>query len=361
MSVVKIKSLLYVCCMQWNTLLQAWQQFWNEKKNLFSVIIILTGLFLGSLFVDLGQLMTGRGFSGTAIRSHEVLETGGKTWVGYTEPKVHVKVISDEACVACDPSEALLWLRRIVPTLEAERIDISTEVGQSIAASERLVTLPAFIFSETVTQTEFYTQAEPLFRPVSGGLAFDMNKIGMPIGRYLITPAMSEGDIVLGLQEAPVTLMIFSDFQCQYCKDFHTTYKRLLTEYGEKLKLVWKHFPLPTHPAALGAAKAAHCAAAQGQFMSYADLLFERQGEWGKAGGERRFKDYARRVRGLNARIFDTCLNDPVTETKVMTDISLASDFFIESAPTSFVNHTFVSGAAPYEDLKAIIETELAK
>lgn len=347
--------------MEWDQLKSMSRRFLDDKRNLLSIIVILVGLFLGSLFVDFGQLLTGSGFSGLAIRTHDILVTGGKTWVGYAEPKVSLRVVSDEQCDDCDPSEALLWLRRIVPTIEAERVDVSTEAGKRLADSFRLVTVPAFIFGDTVKETEFYAQAEPLFREKNGALIFDMNKIGMPIGRYLVAPETGESDIVVGPKEAPVTLLVFSDFQCQYCKEYHATYKKLLVEYGDRIRLVWKHFPLPTHPEAVKAAAAAQCAALQDRFLPYADILFERQNEWGKAGAERRFKEYAWRVKGLDARTFSDCLDAPAASEKVANDLKLAEDFNIESAPASFVNREFVSGAAPYADLKAIIEATLAE
>ncbi len=338
-------------------------RFGQDRKNLLAVIIVLAGLFLGSLFVDLGQLVTGSGFSVPAIKKHDILVSGGKTWVGYTEPKVALKIVNDEACAECDPSEALLWLRRIVPTIEAERVDIESEEGKRLAEAFDLVTIPAFIFDGAVKETEFYTQAEPLFREEeqSGRLVFDMNQLGMPIGRYLVAPETGESDIVFGPKEAPVTLLVFSDFQCQYCKEYHATYKRLLSEYDGRIRLVWKHFPLPIHREATKAAEAAQCAAMQNQFMPYADILFEKQGEWGKTGGERRFKDYAWRVRGLDARAFGRCIDEKQSAEKVALDTALAEDFLIESAPATFVNREFVSGAAPYTDLKALIETALAE
>lgn len=349
--------------MEWNQLKSLVCRILEDRKNLLSIIVVLIGLFVGSLFVDLGQLVTGSGFSGSAIRQHDILVTGGKTWVGYTDPKVSLRIVNDEACAECDPSEALLWLRRIVPTIEAERVDISSEEGKRLTETFGLVTVPAFVFDTAVKETEFYTQAEPLFRQdeKSQWLVFDINQIGMPVGRYLVAPETGENDIVFGPKAAPITLLVFSDFQCQYCKEYHATYKRLLSEYGDRIRLVWKHFPLPIHREATKAAAAAQCAAAQNQFMPYADILFEKQAEWGKIGGERRFKDYAWRVRGLDARTFGRCIDEQQSAEKVAADMKLAENFRIESAPATFINREFVSGAAPYTDLKALIEAALAE
>lgn len=346
--------------MDWKTLFVNLQK---DTQTVWSVVIILAGLFVGSLFVDIGQLMTGSGFSGKAIKSHDVLVTGGKTWVAYTEPKVALQIVSDEQCAECDPSDALLWLRRIVPTLEAERIDITSENGKFLAETLGLVTLPAFIFDQAVKETEFYVQAEPLFRTeeVTGRSVFDMNKIGLPVGRYLVAPETGEGDIVLGVEDAPVTLLIFSDFQCEYCREYHAAYKQILSEYPDRVRLVWKHLPLSIHPEAPLAAEAAQCAADQSLFLPYADILFARQTEWGKAGSERRLKDYAWRVKGLDARAFATCLDGHTYADKVATDTDLAGRFNLESAPATFINREFVSGALPYDDLKVFVDAALAE
>lgn len=348
--------------MQWSTGKAIWNRWRNDPKNITAVLIIFIGLFVGSLFVDLGQLITGSGFSSRSISTHDILVSGGKTWVAYTEPKVTLRVVNDGQCDTCDPGEALLWLRRIVPTLEAQPIDISTDAGKKLIDAFRIVSVPAFIFDSTVKETEFFAQAEPLFREEHQQYFFDINMIGMPIGRYLSMPEAREDEIILGAADAKVTLMVFSDFECQYCREYHQTYKRLLSEYAGQIKFVWKHLPLTSlHPQSLPAAEAAQCAAKQNQFMPYADLLFERQSEWGRVGGERRFKEYAWRVRGLDAAAFSRCLDTNEAISKIDADIQLAEDFHIESTPTTFINREFVSGAAPYADLKTIIDTALAK
>lgn len=335
----------------------------RDTQTLWSVIIILLGLLAGSLFVDLGQILSGSGFSARALRTHDVVVSEGKTWVAYAEPKVALQIVSDDACAECDPSDALLWLRRIVPTLEAERVDIASEKGKALAETFKLVTLPAFIFDSAVQRTEFYAQAEPLFRTdeKSSRSVFDMHAIGMPIGRYLVAPETGDGDISLGATDAPVTLLVFSDFQCQYCKEYHQAYKRILSEYPDRVRLVWKHLPLAIHEQASLAAEAAQCAADQKQFLPYADILFDRQAEWEKKGGERRFKDYAWRVKGLDARAFATCFDTHASAEKVAADTELAARFNLEAAPATFVNREFISGALPYDDLKAAVEKALVQ
>lgn len=346
---------------EWRTWKSNWKHWWSDPKNITAVLIVFVGLFVGGLFVDFGQLITGSGFSSRAIQSHDILVTGGRTWVAYTEPKVRLRIINDEQCATCKPDDALLWLRRIVPTLEAEAIDIATDAGQQLIEEFHIVNVPAFVFDPAVRETEFFTQAEPLFREVNSRLLFDINMIGMPIGRYLSVPEIRSDDIVIGANDAPVTLMIFSDFQCTYCREYHAVYKRLLAEYPDRLKLVWKQLPLATHPQAEAAAAAAKCAADQHQFMAYADLLFERQAEWGRTGSERSFKSYAWRIQGMNGATFGQCIDAKTKVAEIAADMQQAAEYHIESAPATFVNREFVLGSVPYPDLKSLVETALTK
>ena len=243
----------------------------KQQQNLFAVAIILGGLFLGSLFVDFVQLVSGEGFSSWATRTHSVLQTDDATWVKYDDPKVDLQVITDKNCAACDPNEALVWLRRVMPTLEATSIDIQDETGRALAERFDVVTLPAFIFSKDVLHTSFYSQASSLFQGKEGRYFFDMGKIGLPAGRYLKLPQVGEDDIVTGSANAKVTIVEFSDFECPYCQVFHKDVRQVAATYGDQVRVVYKHLPLSIHVQAENAALAAQCAHAQGKFDLYAD------------------------------------------------------------------------------------------
>ena len=82
-----------------------------------------------------------------------------------------------------------------------------------------------------------------------------------------------------GSPNAAVTIVEFSDFQCPYCKQANTTLKQALAGYGNNVRLVFKHMPLPNHPQAFKAAQAAVCAGEQGKFWEYQDSLFEHSSD----------------------------------------------------------------------------------
>lgn len=332
----------------------------QKNKNLLALSILLAGLFIGSLFVDFVQLVSGEGFSSWATKNHNVLETSGKTWVGYGDPKVTLQVITDKDCASCDPSEALVWLRRVVPTLEVTKLDIADRAGEQAVKQFSLTTLPAFVFSKDILHTSFYSQASSLFQAKEGHYFFDMSKIGLPVGRYLELPVVTDADIAFGPKDARVTVVEFSDFECPYCKSFHKDVRTVVASYGDQVRLVFKHLPLSFHAQAANAALASQCAFDQGKFDTYADYLFTKQGEWSKTAGLQKFKDYTWWLK-LNNRDFSACLDSGKYKNKITADKEEADRLLIRATPATFVNGIFLDGAVSASDIKAAIDKELAK
>lgn len=333
-----------------------------KLKNILALAILLGGLFVGSLFVDVAQLITKNGFSGAAMREQTVLETGGKTWVAFTDPAITVQVVNDEQCTECNVDEALLWMRRIVPTLNAQRIAYDSTLGQSLILRHDLKSLPAFIFDGAVKTTDFYAQATPIFHETGGEYFFDMNKIGLPVGKYLAAPKTDPSDIELGNLESKVRVTVFTDFACDYCKTYAATYKKLIADYGDRVAFVVKHFPLPNHPQAETAALAASCANAEGQYQAYADLLFAHQADWAnRTNSLQTLKKYAWQVKGMKGGDFVKCLDAKTYAATLEADKKEAENLNLQAAPATFVGTEFLSGAAPYEDIQKLIDTELAK
>ena len=329
-----------------------------KVKNLTALIILLAGLFLGSLLVDFVQLMTGEGFSGRMAKTYNVLPTREKTWVAYTDPKVSLQLINDKDCAACDPSEALVWLRRVLPTLEVTTVESTSREGQALTLRHRITALPAFLFSPQVARTDFYKQASSLFLSEGGKYTFDMQRIGLQAGKYLKLPKFEEGALLSGSQDAPVKVVTFTDFQCPFCKNFHKDLTETVRGYGDEVGLVYKYRPLTVHKQGLNAALASECAHEQGKFGVYVDYLFAKQGEWGTTLGTQKFKDYAWYLK-LDGRKFSQCLDSKKYNDKVISDSAEADSFSVEGTPATFVNGVFLDGAVSREDLKKVIDTEL--
>lgn len=333
----------------------------QQNKNLMSALIIILGLFVGSIFVDIVQLVSGEGISQRALSQSDVFEAGEKTWVAYDEPMARVTVLTDDECEACDPSQALLFLRRYIPTMLAEEVDATSAQGEVLAERAGVKTLPAFVFDDSIKDTTFYLQAEQIFAANEDEslLALDVAQLGVPVGKYLELPDVNpEEDIIVGAEDAPVTIVEFSDFQCPYCKMLHPAITQALDEFEGRIRYVYKHLPLGFHPQAENAALASECADDQEGFLEYADVLFENQEDWAETEGTAAFKRYAANL-GLNTAEFNQCLDSAEYQDKIEADIAEAQEFGVSGTPGTFVGDQFLGGAAQFETLKGLIEDEL--
>jgi protein-disulfide isomerase len=164
-------------------------------------------------------------------------------------------------------------------------------------------------------------------------------------------------DPILGPEDAPITLIAFSDYQCPFCKRWHDqVFGRLVQEYGDRVKFIFRDFPLNSiHPQASPAAQAANCANEQGAFWQYHDALFSYKYDL----GEQAFEQYAREL-GLDAAALMDCYNSGRYADEVDADLEFASAFGIQSTPTFFLNGIPIVGAQPYDVFKQIIDLELA-
>jgi protein-disulfide isomerase len=160
-----------------------------------------------------------------------------------------------------------------------------------------------------------------------------------------------------GKADAPVTVVEFSDFQCPFCQRVWPTLKQLRTKYGDRMRLVWKDFPLTQiHPQAFVAAQAGNCAREQGKFWEYHDTLFGHQSALQRDD----LKKYAADL-GLDAAKFNQCLDSSKYEARVQTALGVGGQLGISSTPTVFVNGRMINGAQPIEVFQSIIDEELTR
>jgi protein-disulfide isomerase len=172
-----------------------------------------------------------------------------------------------------------------------------------------------------------------------------------------VNVAVAAANPSMGSATAPVTLVEFSDYQCPFCGRVEPTLKQLRTTYGDKIRFVWKDFPLTQiHPQAFKAGEAAHCAGDQGKYWELHDVLFNNQQALAPAD----LKRHAASL-GLNAGQFDQCLDSSKHGERVRDGVSEGSDLGVNSTPTIFINGRRLSGAQPYEAFAAIIDEELAR
>lgn len=331
-----------------------------QKNDYLAVIVLLAGLLVGSVFVDVVQLVAGQGFSKSALRSGDVFEVDGKTWVAYTEPAVRLMVLTDSTCDKCSPDEALLVLRQYLPTMVAEKVESSSDEGKKLIAITGTKTLPAFVFEEGLEKTEFYTQAQPVLEKKEKVFVLNTQAMGVPVGKYLALPEVGEDSIVLGNKDAKVRVIEYCNFEDPYCKIMYPSIERALKEYGDKIAVVFKQI-LPSAPSqAENSALAVRCAHEQGKYKEYSDKLFAGQDQWVKSQSTGLFKQYAGQLR-LNGQQFNTCLDSKKYNEVVKAESAQAQEFGIMAVPGIFIGDEYSEGANQYDTLKAMIDRQLEK
>ena len=170
-----------------------------------------------------------------------------------------------------------------------------------------------------------------------------------PRSRISYDPRRVRGDAA-----APVTIVEFSDFQCPFCRQSQEALRTVMEKYSGSVKIAFRDFPLnPIHPNAQAAAEAARCAAEQGRFWEYHDLLFAN-GQLTESG----LAAHARTV-GLDEEQFRTCVVERKYRTEVEADTKEAGRLGLTGTPAFFINGIFLSGAQPAAAFEKIIDQEL--
>jgi len=170
-----------------------------------------------------------------------------------------------------------------------------------------------------------------------------------------------DDDPFLGDEDAPITIVEFSDFQCPYCSRFHAqTLQPLLDEYGDKIRFVYRDFPLTSiHPDAMKAAEASECADEQGVFWELHDAMFQNQPITGV--GLAAITTMGGTIDGLDVDKLNECIASGKYAEEVQKDMTDATTYGVTGTPTFFINGYRLVGAQPLQSFTAIIEQELAK
>jgi protein-disulfide isomerase len=179
--------------------------------------------------------------------------------------------------------------------------------------------------------------------------------------RVLLDPPRQEvvvapTDPIKGPVGAPITIVEYSDYQCPFCARVNPTLDRVMQTYGDKVKIVFKDFPLPNHPEAPKASEAAHCAGEQGKYWELHDRLFANQ----QGLQVPQIKQYATAL-DLDMNAFNQCLDSGKHASRVAENMKEGEALGVQSTPTLYVNGRPVVGAQPFEFFKAIIDEELAR
>ncbi|RLC38906.1 hypothetical protein DRH27_01080 [Candidatus Falkowbacteria bacterium] len=173
----------------------------------------------------------------------------------------------------------------------------------------------------------------------------------------LAGPIISARDPSKGADAPQVTIIEFSDFECEFCQQQEKVLERIVDEYKDKVKLIWKDYPdANSESASYKSAVAARCAQEQDKFWPYHDLLYQNT----KSLSGELFINIADSI-NLDSDLFKKCLNQGEAEELVRENIEEANALDINGIPFIFINDQEVMGEISFEDLERIVNIELTK
>lgn len=159
---------------------------------------------------------------------------------------------------------------------------------------------------------------------------------------------------------ATVTLTEYADFECPACKAYYPVVKQLQQDFGTKLNVVYRYFPLKTiHTNAVNSAKAGYAAALQGKFWEMHDKLFDTQDTWAPLSNpEPTFLSYAKDL-GLNVPLFQKDYEAATTESFVNDAYNSDVAMGLNATPTFFLNGKEITNPQSYQDFKTLIQNAI--
>ena len=282
-----------------------------------------------------GQLL------GLSIERHRILEAA-------LERMVAARVLALEAKARGQIEARLLqenvFAKVVAPT--GEDVDAYYRARPELAKQDKAKAAPQ------IRQALFNERRQKAYRDY---LARLKAKHGV---KTLLEPLRVEVDGTTGPARgpagAPVTIVEFSDFECPYCRTLARNLAEVTRQYGDRVRLVFRQFPIESiHRNAMAAAKASVCGSEQGKFWEMHDQLFE-----GGGLAEADLLEKAAKA-GLQKEPFQACLASPAAADRVRADVKAATALGVSSTPTFFVNGRPMLGAVPPSEIGRVIEEEL--
>ncbi len=177
-----------------------------------------------------------------------------------------------------------------------------------------------------------------------------------PSGKPAAGVSVAGSEPFLGGEDAKLTILEYSDFQCPYCSKVVPTVHQIAEAYGDTVKIVFRNFPLSFHQFAQKAAEASECANVQGKFWEMHDKLFANNGALTVPD----LKLYAGQL-GLDQAKFDACLDNGDMAAEVTKDFEAGTSSGVQGTPAFIIGGEQISGAQPFDAFKAIIDKKLAE
>lgn len=353
----------------------------NFAKNLIGIVSIFLFVFLGLFISDfIDKYQTRQNIE----REIEEIVANSEVNINVDQGVPSVLIVTAQNCLTCRSEEFIGQIRNeFYPNLQVSIADSTDE--DSIALIEQLDTkyLPVYLFSKEISNhSDWEFSLSQAFEEVTiNGEIFYNLRIEFAPGRVLIDDIeVEQNAIVMGKEDANITIVEFSDYECPFCAlvhgndelieefknqdpDYTEIYPEFIEDYVETglVRYVFYNFPVESiHLRARDAHNAALCANAQESWFDYNNLLFEKREEWILANDKTEvFISFAEELE-LDIDEFESCYSNREFDTQITYEQEKGQELRVLGTPTFFIGKTHISGPIDYEILKFLVDFELA-
>jgi protein-disulfide isomerase len=230
-----------------------------------------------------------------------------------------------------------------------------------------LLVVAAFLIGALTTKIQYLEKSPTTAQaPAAGQPAAGQPPVAQPATGKVAE--ITDKDHMRGNKDAKVTLVEYSDLECPFCQRFHVTMVDLMKTYGDKVKWVYRHYPLSFHANAQKEAEAAECVAELGghdKFWEFIDAIFEKSTTGGTGFALDKLGPLAAEL-GVNQAQFQSCLDSGKYAQLVKDQTADGTQAGVSGTPSTFIidakgNSQVVVGAQPVESLKTLIDEALKK
>lgn len=302
--------------------------------------------------------------------------TGATAQVSDTsnDPEIEMIVLNDATCEVCNTEQIITVTQTdIFPTAVVTEVDVSSAEGQAMLETYGVNALPAYFFSSEVTEAANYGQLSSQGALVANEDLYQIVPAAVGANYYLSGPEITENDHVYGNMDAPITVVEYSDFLCSFCGAASgesasgvsmmqgrdpswiapVPELKALADAGE-IKFVYKHY-LRTDASEVPI-RASECAADQGMFWEYHDVLFANQDKIMSGLSTDGYTQYAVDL-GMDESTFMTCMETKDVSELTTATLAEAQAFGISGTPGFMVENYQLSGAVSFSQFESLIDS----
>ena len=221
--------------------------------------------------------------------------------------------------------------------MDARRLDTGLSVTLTVAA---------VLMAVAVVRREFIPRSSSKTSQFADGPATFVER-----WKDLLPSGLTAGD-----PEAPVRIVVFSDMECPFCRQFHATLRRARQRFGPRVSYTFVHYPVSTHRFARPAARAVECAAAAGRFEQFQDVVFDKQDSLGL----KTWESYAREAGLDDVAEFQRCVRDTIGIPRIDAGLVVGQKIGVRGTPTVLINGWRLPGTPPDTEVTRVIASFLA-